>query len=62
MNTEELKYHQCNRNESWEEYDARGIYLTRVCDKCQQAKLSIYRPEVLTNSNYEANEPIEPDY
>jgi hypothetical protein len=23
----------------WEEYDARGIYLTRVCDDCIEAKL-----------------------
>jgi hypothetical protein len=39
--------------------DARGIPLARVCPKCRAEKLSHYRPDVLTNSNYEADEPIE---
>ncbi len=47
------------REDSWEEYDARGIYLCRVCDKCQAEKLRGYRPEVLTDSNYDHTEPIE---
>lgn len=46
---------------SWWENDARGIPLTRVCHTCKDEKLSRYRPEVLTNPNYEANEPIEPE-
>lgn len=46
---------------SWEEYDARGIYLCRVCDKCQDAKLSMFRQAALTNPNYEADEAIEED-
>lgn len=46
---------------SWWEYDARGIELCRVCDLCVKAKLSAYRPGVLTDSNYEADEPIEPE-
>lgn len=41
--------------------DARGIPLARVCPKCEDEKLGHYRPEVLTNSNYEADEQIEPD-
>lgn len=41
--------------------DARGIPLCRVCPKCEDEKLSRYRPEVLTNSNYYADEPIEED-
>lgn len=44
---------------SWWEIDARGIPLARVCDKCKEEKLAKYRPEVLTNPNYEADEPIE---
>ena len=59
---EELKHHQCRLDPdvdySWEEYDARGIYLSRVCDKCEKAKLSQYRPEVLSNANYWADEEI----
>ena len=47
--------------ESWWAYDARGIELTRVCAKCEREKLSRYRPEVLTNPNYAADEPIEED-
>lgn len=44
---------------SWWMYDARGIPLARVCLECKYEKLSRYRPEVLTNSNYYADEPIE---
>lgn len=39
--------------------DARGIPLARVCEKCLEEKLAHYRPEVLTDSNYCADEPIE---
>lgn len=46
---------------SWWENDARGLPLCRVCPKCRKQQLSKYRPEVLTDSNYEADEPIEPD-
>lgn len=45
---------------SWWEYDARGIPLTRVCPKCRESQLAKYRPEVLTDSNYLADEPIDP--
>lgn len=50
------------KEESWWEYDARGIPLCRVCPKCKKERLNGYRPEVLTNSQYQADEPIEPDY
>ena len=59
---EELKHHQCRLDPdvdySWDEYDARGIYLCHVCDKCEKAKLSQYRPEVLSNPDYWAEEEI----
>ncbi len=61
MPDEDLRYHDCDPSESWPESDARGIYLCRMCPKCQDAKLAIYRPEVLTDSQYEADEPIEPE-
>ena len=38
---------------SWIEHDARGIPLCKVCDKCKEAKLSIYRPETLTDPQYD---------
>ncbi len=46
---------------SWWEHDARGIPLCKVCSLCRKKKLSIYRPEVLKDSDYEADEPIEPE-
>lgn len=41
------------------EYDARGIFLTYVCNACVAEKLRGYRPEVLTDPNYETTEDID---
>lgn len=41
--------------------DARGIPLCRTCDKCHDEKMKRYRKDVLTDPNYEASEPIEPE-
>lgn len=58
-----LDEHQCDRNESWIEYDAQGIYLTRVCGKCVTAKLSKFRPEILSGYDQsDVDEPIEENY
>lgn len=46
---------------SWWENDARGIPLARVCVECKGERLKKYKPSVLTNSNYTADEPIEAD-
>ena len=46
---------------SWWENDARGIPLARVCQKCRAEKLAKFRPEVLIDSQYECDEPIEGD-
>lgn len=43
-------------------YDAKGIYVARVCDKCRQEKLSKYRPEIFQDSNYWTDEPVDEDY
>ena len=62
-NIMDLMYHDCSPEDSWAEYDAQGIYLTRVCDVCRKAKLSKYRPEILTGYNQsDVDEYIEPDY
>ena len=50
----DLRFHDCDRSEAWREYDANGIYLCIVCDICVSAKLGGYRPEVLTDPNYES--------
>lgn len=43
------------------QYDARGIELCRTCVKCHKRKMAGYRSEVITNPNYSADEPIEPE-
>lgn len=48
-----------SEKESWWEYDARGIPLARVCQSCIEAKLKTYRPEVLSDPAYWADEPID---
>lgn len=52
---------QHDKTNSWWAHDARGIPLRRVCEKCVHKLKNEYRPEVLTNPNYEADEQIEPD-
>ncbi len=34
-------------------YDARAIFLTFVCDDCEAEELSKFRPEVLTDPDYD---------
>lgn len=46
---------------SWWESDARGIPLCRVCEKCRVVRLASYRTDVLSDANYQADEPIEPE-
>jgi hypothetical protein len=53
--------HICKRNERWEAFDARGIFLRFVCNDCVDEKLKGYRSDVLSNPNYWADEPIEPE-
>jgi hypothetical protein len=41
--------------------DARGIFCTFVCDKCEAAKKRGFRPDIFTDSNYPSVEPIDDD-
>lgn len=41
--------------------DARGIFCGFVCDKCERAKRKKFRPDIFTDSNYWADEPIDDD-
>ena len=41
--------------------DARGIFLCFTCHDCHTKKMKTYRPNVLTDPNYWADEQIEPD-
>jgi hypothetical protein len=59
-----MNYSTCNCGSGFPkeaEYDARGIFLDYVCEKCRDSKLSRYRPDVLTDSNYWSDEPIDED-
>jgi hypothetical protein len=48
--------------DGWWEYDAQGIPLCKVCDKCRDQKLSRYRPEILEGyTQADVDEPIEPE-
>lgn len=42
-------------------HDARGIFCTYVCDKCETEKRAKYRPEIFEDARYEADEEIEAD-
>lgn len=55
----DFTYHLNNKHA---QYDARGIFLTYTCDKCHKRKMAGYREDVLTDSEYWADEPIEEDY
>lgn len=45
------------------QYDGRGIFLTRTCDKCHEEKMSRYRPEILEYyTQADVDEQIEEDY
>ena len=57
----DMSYHYCERSEGWMEYDARGIPLTFVCEKCVHDKLKRYQRDVLTDPHYEADEMIDPE-
>lgn len=48
------------KESSWE-CDARGIPLCRTCEDCHDKKMARYRPDVLSDPGYEADEPIEPE-
>jgi hypothetical protein len=40
-------------------HDGHGIFLTYACVKCKRAKLSRFRPDIMTR--YECDEPIDAD-
>lgn len=46
---------------SYELFDARGIYVQRVCDSCVESVKDRYRPEIFTDSDYWTCEDIDED-
>lgn len=59
--------HECvggalSEEPSWDLLDGRGIYLCRVCTKCEREKRRRYRPEILKPyTQADVDEPIEPE-
>lgn len=53
---------ECDALSRSPKYDARGIYLTMTCHRCHASKMDQYRPEVLSDPNYDSYEPIDEDY
>jgi len=53
----------CGSGEDGEvQYDGRGIYLTRTCDKCHKEKMARYNPVILDYyTQADVDEPIEED-
>ncbi len=47
--------------DSYWQFDARGIELCRTCNTCHDEKMARYRPEVLNDMNYYADECIDPE-
>lgn len=43
-------------------FDARGIFVARVCGECKEKSLKGYRREIFTDPNYEHDEPISEDH
>jgi hypothetical protein len=41
--------------------DARGIFCTFVCDKCEQRKRRQFRADIFEDASYWHDEPIEED-
>jgi len=51
----------CGSDEyAFEIKDARGIFVTFACYKCEDKKTKGFRNEIFSNPNYHADEPIEP--
>jgi hypothetical protein len=52
----------CGSGEPRQElYDARGIFCAFVCSQCEKTKRAGFRPDIFTDNNYWADEPIEGD-
>lgn len=56
------KIRKCDCESGLDRYalkDGYGIFLCYACQKCEEKRLSRYRPDIM--SEYECDEPIEPD-
>ena len=52
---EDLDYHQCKRADSWEEYDAQGIEVAKVCEQCvEDIRKTTWKSLLRSNNNEQA--------
>ncbi len=53
---------QCNHTpeECYSLYDGYGIYLARVCERCESDALLRFRPDIMTQ--YETDDQIDGDF
>ena len=52
----------CGSGESAESLlDARGIFCSYICTKCEATQQAKYRADIFVNSQYECDEQVEPD-
>jgi hypothetical protein len=42
-------------------FDARGIYVSRVCEDCEETVKARYRPGIFEDSGYDCDEQIYED-
>jgi hypothetical protein len=63
MNEPNVKSHECNcgsgKISEWI-YDGYNIPLTKCCSSCKKEKLGKFRTDIM--SQYDAYEPIEPEF
>lgn len=53
------KWHEHDRASRHALHDARGIFLTYVCDECEARKRREFRVDVFHDPQYWADEPID---
>jgi hypothetical protein len=60
MSRDEIRPCPCGSGKPsrWQ-FDARGIELCRTCATCHKERMASYRPDVLTDPNYWADEDID---
>jgi hypothetical protein len=42
-----------------EVYDARCIFVGKVCEKCREENLGGFRSDIFTDPNYPVDEPVD---
>lgn len=54
-------HHRCRKDQRSIAHDARGIPIGYTCHLCHADKIAKYRPDVMTDPNYQTDDNIEPE-